>query len=444
MSPQFLPQVSEIINTFHVGLDRVLRGLPPPPRSRSSTATTATLTSRLLRSCRRETSAWLPSIVPTVGKEADEIDVRRARCLLDRCRLHLGRHTHAEIIRALAEYQPVIPLQRILQLLSPSRPLWEEFVSLCLTPEQARSLRLYPIYAHLQRVGEIHSLLRASLPRAKRLWSRLRKLADAREGEEIHIPVFGGNPSFFDSPRKRPRRRRRRYKVGLQNEDEEGGVEKQKPARDVYKSTWSLLETALKERYALHAQTAISLDPFQKPYSNFPQTFEVVDTLARKPATSPKHAPSLQRIPSSKFPPEPLPRLLDVFSSPIKDNSSLEEAFMESLRWEVSTELSSSAPATAKSKLANRCPCPCHDEKRKSSGVSAPQTPSLMHHADISTPTVGGSGKCAAKADSLGLRHCIKCSLRVSDSLANYNCTLSFCVLCSRLPICRVWQSIDG
>ncbi|VDK37707.1 unnamed protein product [Taenia asiatica] len=406
---QFLPQVSKIIHSFHVALDRVLCDRTSLPRSRSPTPTGHT--ARFLRRCRRGTPAWLPSVTTAV-KEADESDVRRARCLLDRCRLHLGRQTHEEVVRCLTEHQPIIPLERLLYLLSPSRPLWEEFVALCLTPGQARSLHIYPIYAHLQRVGEIHSLLRTSLPRAKRLWSRLRKLADARESEELRIPAVEGAPHLSESPRggggrKRLKKRRRR-RQGLRNEeeDDEGG-DRQKPPRDVYKSAWSLLETALKDRHALHAQTAISLDPFQMPYSNFSQTFEVVETLARKPSTPLEYAPTLQQV---SMPPKPLPRLVDVFSH--RSNPMLDGAFVESLQWEVSTELSSSASATAKSKLANRCPCSCHDKRKW--GAVTPQTPSQSHQLGLSTP----SGiKFSAKADSLGLRHCIRCSLRVHQGV---------------------------
>ncbi|CUT99232.1 conserved hypothetical protein [Echinococcus multilocularis] len=406
---QFLPQVSKIIHSFHVVLDRVLRGLTSQTRSRSSTS--AALTARFLRRCRRGTPGWLPKVTTAV-KEADESDVRRARCLLDRCRLHLGLQTHAEVVRSLTEHQPIIPLERLLYLLSPSRPLWEEFVALCLTPGQARSLHIYPIYAHLQRVGEIHSLLHASLPRAKRLWSRLKKLADARESEELRIPAIEGAPHLSESSRsgggRKRSKKRRRQQQGLRNgdEDDEGG-ERQKPSRDVYKSAWSLLETALKDRHALHAQTAISLDPFQRPYSNFSQTFEVVETLARKPLTSLEHAPSLQQV---STPPKPLPRLVDVFAH--RSNPTLDGAFVESLQWEVSTELSSSASATAKSKLANRCPCSCHD-KRKWSALT-PQTPSQSHQSGLLTPS---GNKSSAKADSLGLRHCIKCSLRVHQGV---------------------------
>ncbi|VDM34277.1 unnamed protein product, partial [Hydatigera taeniaeformis] len=406
---QFLPQVSKIIHSFHVVLDRVLRGRTSLSQPRSSTS--AALTARFLRRCRRGTPAWLPSVTTAV-KEADESDVRRARCLLDRCRLHLGRQAHEEIVRSLTEHQPIVPLERLLCLLSPSRPLWEEFVDLCLTPGQARSLNIYPIYAHLQRVGEINSLLHASLPRAKRLWSRLKKLADARESEELRTPAIEGAPHLSESPRgggsrKRAKKRHRRHQ-GLHNvdEDEEAG-DRQKAPRDVYKLAWSLLEAALKDRYALHAQTAISLDPFQRPYSNFSQTFEVVETLARKPSTSLEHAPSLQQ---ASMPPKPLPRLVDVFAC--RSNPMLDGAFVESLQWDVSTELSSNALATAKSKLANRCPCSCHD-KRKWTAIT-PQTPSQSHQLGPSTPS---GSKSSAKADSLGLRHCIKCSLRVHQGV---------------------------
>ncbi|KAL5106106.1 hypothetical protein TcWFU_002521 [Taenia crassiceps] len=406
---QFLPQVSKVIHSFHVALDRVLRGRTSLSRSRSPTS--AGLTARFLRRCRRGTSTWLPSVTTAV-KEADESDVRRARCLLDRCRLHLGRQTHEEVVRSLTEHQPIIPLERLLYLLSPSRPLWEEFVALCLTPGQAQSLHIYPIYAHLQRVEEIHSLLHASLPRAKRLWSRLRKLADARESEELRIPAIEGAPHRFESPRgggsrKRLKKRRQR-RQGLRNEDEDDeGGERQKPPRDIYKSAWSLLETALKDHHALHAQTAISLDPFQRPYSNFSQTFEVVETLARRPSTSLEYAPCLQQV--SK-PPKPLPRLVDLFAH--RSNPMLHGAFVESLQWEVSTELSSSASATAKSKLANRCPCFCHDKRKW--GAVTPQTPSQSHQLGLSTPS---GTKSSAKADSLGLRHCINCSLRVHQGV---------------------------
>ncbi|VDD80078.1 unnamed protein product [Mesocestoides corti] len=398
-SSHFLPQVGKTIQSFYSVLDRVLRGHAPPSRPRSSTP--AALTARFLRRCRRNDTAWLPTSTAG-GKEADESDVRRARCLLDRCRTHLGRQTHGDVIRALAE-QPAVPLERILQLLSPSRPLWEEFVGLCLTPGQARSLHIYPIYAHLQRVRVIHSLLRASLPRAKRLWSGLRKLADSREAEELRIPAFQGAPhpsSDSSSPRSCNRRRTRKRRRRQTAEEEE----RQKPPKDVYKSAWSLLETALKDRYALHVQTAISLDALHKPYSNFPQTFEVNETLARRPSTLPEHSPSLCQ---GSSPPISLPRLVDEFASKVDLRAS---AFAESLQWEISTELSSRSSAAAKSKLANRCPCPCHDKSKR----TATNAQAQVQQSGTSTGVVG---KSASKADSLGLRHCIKCSLRVHQGV---------------------------
>lgn len=376
--------MGKTINSFHVVLDRGLRGLAPPACNGSS------LTARLLRRCRRESPAWLPN-VPTAVKEADESDVRRARCLLDRIQMHLGRQVHTQIVLALREDPP--SLQRILHLLSPSRPLWEEFVDLCLTHGQARSLNLYPTFAHLRRVGEIHSLLKASLPRATRLWSRLRKLADAREAEELRIPATEEAPSLSDSLLRRPKKRRRRRRGKGANDEEE---EKQKPARDVYRSAWSLLETALKDRYSLHAQTAISLDPMQKPYSNFPQTFEVLDSLARKKMSTGGAESTMANLLQSEsgIAPTLLSRLVEELS------------VVENTQWETSTELSSNAPTTTKSKAASRCPCPCHVGKVGNIEVPQSQTPSQ---------NPAGGGRSGAKADSLGLRHCIRCSLRVNS-----------------------------
>lgn len=128
-----------------------------------------------------------------------------------------------------------------------------------------------------------------------------------------------------------------------------------------------------------------------------------METLARKPTISSKFAPSL---PPRTVTTTPLPRLVDM------DNSSMaaSAAFNRSLQWEVSTELSSRASAMAKSKMANRCPCPCHDDQQQH------QTPTTTAAttATASTREATGSSKPTAKADSLGLRHCIRCSLRVT------------------------------
>nr|CDS31069.1 conserved hypothetical protein [Hymenolepis microstoma] len=382
--PSFLPQVGKTVSSFHIVLDRGLRGLALPACTSESSDT-----ARLLRRCRRESPAWLPNIPKTITV-ADESDVRRARCLLDRIHMHLGHQVYTQVVLALREDPPF--LECILHLLSPSRPLWEEFINLCLTHGQARSLQLYPIYAHLRRVGEIHSLLKASLPRATRLWARLRKLADSRESEELRIPATDEAPSLSDSLLRHPKKRRRRRRKRLSGEDEQ--EEKQKPAIDVYRTAWSLLETALKDRFTLLAQTAISLDPMQKPYSNFPQTFEVVDTLARKKISSVGVESSrinlLQNDSGSL--PAPLPRLVE------------HPSFVETSQWETSTELSSNAPTIVKSKSANRCPCPCHIGKAVKTEIFQLQTPSPV-------------GRSAAKADSLGMRHCIRCSLRVQQGI---------------------------
>ncbi|VDN98838.1 unnamed protein product [Rodentolepis nana] len=383
-SPSFLPQVGKTISSFHVVLDRGLRGLAPPACSSESSDT-----ARLLRRCRRESPAWLPNIPKTITV-TDESDVRRARCLLDRIHMHLGRQVYTQVVLALREDPP--SLECILRLLSPSRPLWEEFINLCLTHGQARSFQLYPTYAHLRRVGEIHSLLKYSLPRATRLWARLRKLADSRESGELRIPATDEAPTLSDSLLRRPKKRRRRRKKRLSGEDEQ--EEKQKPAIDVYRTAWSLLEIALKDRFALHAQTAISLDPMQKPYSNFPQTFEVVDTLARKKISSMGVDSSRTNLlpNESGSLPAPLPRLVE------------DPSFVETSQWETSTELSSNASTIVKSKAANRCPCPCHVGKAMKTEVFQLQTPSP-------------GGRPAAKADSLGMRHCIRCSLRVQQGI---------------------------
>nr|VZI22444.1 unnamed protein product [Spirometra erinaceieuropaei] len=376
-----------------------------------------------------------PSMQLTWGREADEADVLYARTFLDRCRVYLSPAEHSLLVTSFSDLSNCITdqcreqafhspppllkhLSTVLNCLAGCRPLWEDFVCL-LTPEQARALRLFPVYAHTSRVRSLQMALNCLIPSGKRFWCRLRKLANSREPEEMRVPVLTvakdesipQHPHTMTSNWRAFRRRTRRPKP--------------KSIKEVLKSAWSLLESSLRSRYVFLAQASACLEPNHRPYSNFPQAFEVVDSLARRP--DPSATPVFN---SSVALSSTLPRLVDEMLPSIT-TSAESNLSSETFRWEISTELASctaAGPASAllqqpglsvggayrlsKTTTARQCPCPCHDHQPAQKLLPVTAAVATSHTLSTSNP----SGK-PAKVDSLGLRHCIKCSLRVHQGV---------------------------
>lgn len=338
----------------------------------------------------------------------DDMDVRRARSFLDRSRVYLDSHTYGRLVLLLRNlnqivYQPAIqpfilpsltPNERrqtvinglggILNLLRGHRTLWEDFVCL-LTPFQARTIGLLPTYMNLLRVRRAQRVMQDLIPRGKRFWRRLRNLADSCSPEEQNTPVnqtlrnvkipcstdqndltmftaqdSGGSENITsqlsdDSARQSHSAKHVRIRT------------KGSRVRSPITKTWSLLESTWRNRPIFLSQQACLLNVNHKPYSGFEQDFEEDDTLSRNP---------LKKL-------DP-----DHSNDPLLDEG-----------WEVCTDLSAVAARRHRfggggvSTHFRHCPCPCH--------------PSVS-----SATATNQSGK-PVKADSLGLRHCISCSLKV-------------------------------
>ncbi|VDL89985.1 unnamed protein product [Schistocephalus solidus] len=378
----------------------------------------------LLMTCPRR---YGPSVQLSWSREVDEADVLYARAFLDRCRAYLSPTEHSLLVTRFSDISTLIAercrgqasqspkpllkqLNTVLHCLVGCRPLWEDFICL-LTPEQARALRLFPIHAHTSRVRSLQLALTCLIPNGKRFWCRLRKLANSREPEEVRVPVLtvakGQSvhqyPNTVTANWRGFRGRARRFKP--------------KPTKEVLKSAWSLLESTLRSRYVFLAQASACLEPNHRPYSNFHQAFEVVDSLARRPDPSTNPVPT-----ASVMPPPTLPRLVDELlnSTTISTAANIS---LETLHWEVSTELAASPASVllqqpgfsvgggyrlSKATTARQCPCPCHDNQPTQKPLLVTTAVTTQHSLSTANP----SGK-PAKVDSLGLRHCINCSLRV-------------------------------
>ncbi|THD25536.1 hypothetical protein D915_003645 [Fasciola hepatica] len=338
----------------------------------------------------------------------DDMDVRRARSFLDRSRVYLDSHTYGRLVLSLRNlnqvvYQPVVhsfnlpsltPTERrqtvlnglgsVLNLLRGHRSLWEDFLCL-LTPFQARTIGLLPTYLNLLRVRRAQRVMQDLIPRGKRFWRRLRNLADSCSPDEQNTPVS----QTLKNVRMASVTDLDDLTMFTSSEDGGLGTTTSQSAEDATRQshstkhvrirtkgcrtrspiakTWALLESTWRSRPILLSRQACLLNVKHKPYSGFEQSFEEIDTLSRNP---------LKTLDSNEL-----------------GDPKLDEG------WEVCTDLSAVAARRRRlgsgtvSSHSRHCPCPCHPS------ASSATTPNQ-------------TGK-PVKADSLGLRHCISCSLKV-------------------------------
>lgn len=142
-------------------------------------------------------------------------------------------------------------LQSALDYILCCPPLWEDFLAL-LTPTQARHLRVFIPFCRLYRVTQLQRVLTEHIPAGKRVWFRLRKLAN--DAEEEWAP---------ESARRQQRRQRGRQRRQRKL--------KAKSMAEFTSTAWNMLQTSLRDRHVLLAHSVALLDSSHRPYSNFPQ-----------------------------------------------------------------------------------------------------------------------------------------------------------------------------
>ncbi|CAH8675343.1 gon-4-like [Schistosoma haematobium] len=403
--------------------------------------------SRFVARCRARGDAnssdllTLPSSIITHTQAiTDEMDVRRARSLLDRCRTYLAPGDYKNMMINLSNLSQAIQTPRlitsnheqsdktevllsltcVLNCLEKHLSLWEDFVCL-LTPSQARSLGLLSTYFNLARINRVQRVLQDIVPRDRRFWRRLRNLADSCSIEARHIPVkkkfYTGvrdnsahDPSNADkqdlhdcSERATNGTRNIRKSSVLQQGQSSGTIlsKTQTKSRvrglrhrnmhDAFSKAWSVLESSWRNRPVLLSRIASLINTRHKPYVGFEQSFEESDVLARHPvgnSTYPENLNQNAGISNNRYIPSPINALSPQLRSFLSEG------------WEVCTDLASTAHNRNNSLgtlwARRQCPCRCH--------------PSASSN---SVPITNQSGKPIKKVDSLGLRHCISCSLRV-------------------------------
>ncbi|TNN07515.1 GON-4 isoform X4 isoform 1 [Schistosoma japonicum] len=403
--------------------------------------------SRFIARCRARGDAnsadllSLPSsVISQTQTMMDEMDVRRARSLLDRCRTYLAGIDYKNMMcnlsilnQVIQNHTPVssnheqpsktdilLSLARVLSCLKNHLSLWEDFVCL-LTPSQARSLGLLSTYLNLARVSRVQRVLQDIVPHDRRFWRRLRNLADSCNMEARHLPVkkriythpndnLANDPSNTteqnlntrnDKVSNGDRNVRKSFVSGpgqnlISNSHKTRIKSRVKGLRhgnmyDAFSKTWSVLESSWRNRPVLLARIASFINTRHKPYAGFEQSFEESDILARHPIGNPvcpEESNQRKNISNNKY----VPPIINTLSPQLR--SFLSEG------WEICTDLSSTAHGRNNSSgmtwARRQCPCRCH--------------PNVSSN---SVPVTIQSGRPAKKVDSLGLRHCISCSLRV-------------------------------
>ncbi|CAH8675338.1 unnamed protein product [Schistosoma haematobium] len=283
--------------------------------------------SRFVARCRARGDAnssdllTLPSSIITHTQAiTDEMDVRRARSLLDRCRTYLAPGDYKNMMINLSNLSQAIQTPRlitsnheqsdktevllsltcVLNCLEKHLSLWEDFVCL-LTPSQARSLGLLSTYFNLARINRVQRVLQDIVPRDRRFWRRLRNLADSCSIEARHIPVkkkfYTGvrdnsahDPSNADkqdlhdcSERATNGTRNIRKSSVLQQGQSSGTIlsKTQTKSRvrglrhrnmhDAFSKAWSVLESSWRNRPVLLSRIASLINTRHKPYVGFEQ-----------------------------------------------------------------------------------------------------------------------------------------------------------------------------
>nr|CAH8872934.1 unnamed protein product [Trichobilharzia regenti] len=402
--------------------------------------------SRFIARCRARgdaTSADLLTLPSSVIGQSqtlmDEMDVRRARSLLDRCRTYLAPSNYRSMMRGLmnlnqavhyptsadSSHEVLVSLACVLNCLKNHLPLWEDFVRF-LTPSQARSLGLLSTYLNLARIGRVQRVLQDIVPQDRRFWRRLRNLADSCSIKARYMPVkrklyVGPNdaPAESSNTSKNPSSCNERVSDEIQTTHKSSMTE-QSPVvdgnqlksprfrsvqlkggdmHDSFAKAWSVLERSWRNRPVLLSSIASLINTRHKPCSGFEQSFEEIDVLARNPIGIPNASDESNQSASVCNVDEYIHQLEADTNDPVNNLSShIQSLFSDG--WEICTDLSSAAynrnnpPGTAWAR--RQCPCLCHVN------VSPIKAASIMNQC----------GK-PAKVDSLGLRHCISCSLRV-------------------------------
>ncbi|CAL8088150.1 unnamed protein product [Calicophoron daubneyi] len=430
-----IPKASPFVQTNQTERGQCSLDLSPPLKDSLSIQSMALFPNsclltagRFLNRCKARgeaTSADLilapSSLIAQRQSALDEFDIRRARSLLDRCRAYLPCSKYGTLVSTLKNLNQIVHgpgtssveitkaqkhreirelLTTVLHLLEDRRPLWEDFLCL-LTPQQARSVGLLPSFINLARVHRAQRVMHDLVPGDRRFWRRLRTLADSlnphsqfvsvKQPIEKQLDLSGEDSSLHSvamteymdnseltNPNRNCRNNVRRGGAG----DRNARRLRSRVVRSPLSKTWSFLEGSWRNRPILLLQLANLTNVNHKPYAGFEQSFEEVDLLARHPLGN---AP-FQKAKDPRIKPEP--------SSP--SVSSNEDDYSLSQGWEVCTQLSAAnrRHRSSSNATSRHCPCPCHPGP-SSSGVGTLS-----------------SGK-PAKADSLGLRHCICCSLRV-------------------------------
>ncbi|CAH8874643.1 unnamed protein product [Trichobilharzia szidati] len=374
----------------------------------------------------------------------DEMDVKRARSLLGRCRRYLTPTNYRRLMRTLMNvYQAVhnptsagsnkdqqssrnavlVSLARVLNCLKNHVQLWEDFVCF-LTPSQARSLGLLSTYLNLARIVRVQRVMQDIVPGDRRFWRRLRNLADSCSKKARYMPVkkkvyvgsyYGPaessntseSPSSFSE--KVSERIQTTHKPSMTEQSPAVNNNQPKSARlrsvrlkgeDMHVSfakAWAILESSWRSRPVLLSCIASLINTRHKPFSGFEQSFEETDVLARNPVGIPNASDESNQ--SASICNVDHHQLEADTNDPVNILSpDVQSLFSDG--WEICTDLSSAAcnhnNPLGTAWVRRQCPCLCH------SNVSPNKTASMTNQ----------SGK-PAKVYSLGLRHCISCSLRV-------------------------------
>ncbi|CAH8872801.1 unnamed protein product [Trichobilharzia szidati] len=409
--------------------------------------------SRFIARCRARgdaTSADLLTLPSSVIGQSqtlvDEMDVRRARSLLDRCRTYLAPADYRCMMRGLmnlnqAVHYPtsagsnhdqqssrnevLVSLACVLNCLKNHVPLWEDFVRF-LTPSQARSLGLLSTYLNLARIGRVQRVLQDIVPQDRRFWRRLRNLADSCSIKARYMPVkkkvyvgSNGAPAESSNTSENPSGCSERLSDGTQTTHKSSMTEqcpvvdsnqpksprfrsvqlKGGDMHDSFAKAWSVLERSWRSRPVLLSCIASVINTRHKPCSGFEQSFEETDVLARNPVGIPNASDELNQSASVCNVDEYTHGLEADTNDPVNNLSPhLQSLFSDG--WEICTDLSSAAynrnNPLGTAWARRQCPCLCH------LNASPNKTAGIMNQ----------SGK-PAKVDCLGLRHCISCSLRV-------------------------------
>nr|CAH8860125.1 unnamed protein product [Trichobilharzia regenti] len=413
--------------------------------------------SRFIARCRARgdaTSADLLTLPSSVISQSqtlmDEMDVRRARSLLDRCRTYLAPSDYRCMMRSLmnlnqAVHYPtsaggsnhdqqssrnevLVSLVCVLNCLKNHLPLWEDFVRF-LTPSQARSLGLLSTYLNLARIGRVQTVLQDIVPQDRRFWRRLRNLADSCSIKARYMPVkkklyVGPNDAVpaesSNTSENRSSCNDGRVSDAIQTTKKSSMIEQSpvvdnnqpKSSRfrsvqlkggdmhDSFTKAWSVLERSWRNRPVLLSSIASLINTRHKPCSGFEQSFEEIDVLARNPIGIPNTSDESNQNTASVC------CNVDEYNIHQLEADDINDPHIQSLfsdGWEICTDLSSAAsynrssPSGTTAWPRRQCPCLCHINVSPNN-----KTASITNQ----------SGK-PAKVDSLGLRHCISCSLRV-------------------------------